>query len=117
MIAKTTTTKQQSFSVRAFEYTNMSFCGLWRKFYDFTEFQRLLLQKQVSKLVKANVIACSHVHMILSCELTYVALATVAGHITWNSYIPAGYPNYEEEDGHHITFIPVILHIQFKFFH
>jgi len=62
VIAKNKRRKTQSFSVLVFEYTSMSFCGLWSNFYDSTEFERLLLQKHVSKLVKLNVIACPHVH-------------------------------------------------------
>lgn len=59
---------------------------------------------------------------VLSCtgvssQLINTALDTDADHLTWSRYIPAGHPNYEEIDGHHVTFIPVILHIQFKFFH
>lgn len=82
-----------------------------------TELQRLLLQKHVSKLVKMNVRACPLMHVRLSYQLMYIALSTDADHFTRSKYIPAGYPNYEEKDGHHITFIPVILHIHFKFFH
>lgn len=30
--------------------------------------------------------------------------------------VPAGYTHHKEGDGHHITFVPIVLHIEFEFF-
>lgn len=107
--------QKQSFSVHVFEYINISFCYLWSNFHDFHR----ILEAPTSRICLK---ACENECWSLSSQahesqLMHIALGTDAHHLTLSKYIPAGYSNYEEKDGHHITFIPVILHIQFKFFH